>query len=420
MGFNMSEIYQIIKQLESTSSRLEKESILKKNRDNVILKQVFSATLNPFINYYIKKIPDYVAFEYPTFSLENAIDSLKVLSSRERTGNSGIAHLKMILENVTTFDVEIIKRIIDRDMKCGVDTKTVNKIWPGLIPTFDVCLSHKDISGIKFPAYAQTKMDGARCHVYWDGVQALAFSRNGKQFELHGALNDAASKIMITGQTWDGELLFRDPKTQKVLDRKTSNGLANKANKGTLSIEESKNVIFVAWDVVDFTSKIPYEDRISKVQSFGNIFKVPTVKVKTEEEAWEFYQEQIIDGQEGAILKNTDMIWEPKRVKSMGKMKQIEDADLIVVGWEEGTGKNIGKLGALVCETAEGKVKVNVGTGFSDEERLITDDYVGKVIAVQYNQLITDKKTGEYSLFLPRFIEVRNDKSVANKFGDLK
>jgi ATP-dependent DNA ligase len=104
----------------------------------------------------------------------------------------------------------------------------------------------------------------------------------------------------------------------------------------------------------------------------------------------------------------------------MGKMKQIEDADLIVVGWEEGTGKNIGKLGALVCETAEGKVKVNVGTGFSDEERLITDDYVGKVITVQYNQLITDKKTGDYSLFLPRFIEVRNDKSVANKFGDLK
>jgi hypothetical protein len=56
-------------------------------------------------------------------------------------------------------------------------------------------------------------------------------------------------------------------------------------------------------------------------------------------------------------------------------------------------------------------VKCSVGTGLSDEERRSDpSEFVGKVLAVKYNALITDKKTGARSLFLPVFVEVRLDK----------
>jgi hypothetical protein len=35
-------------------------------------------------------------------------------------------------------------------------------------------------------------------------------------------------------------------------------------------------------------------------------------------------------------------------------------------------------------------------------------------VAVKYNAVITDKKTGAKSLFLPVFVEIREDKNVAD------
>jgi ATP-dependent DNA ligase len=103
-------------------------------------------------------------------------------------------------------------------------------------------------------------------------------------------------------------------------------------------------------------------------------------------------------------------------------MKAEEECDLKVIGMEEGTGKYDGVLGALVCETADGLLKVNVGTGFSDDDRIdYWDSNIRNVIVtVRYNQKIKDKKTGVHSLFLPRFVCVREDKDVANTLEEIK
>lgn len=411
-------ILSIINELAATSSRLEKEAILKREKSNSVLKRVFSSTLNPFTNYYLKKIPQYNANEGNGICLNFAIDTLNDLAFRHKTGNAGIAHLKDTLESLNRDDAIVIERIVERDLRCGVSEATVNKIWTGLIPTFDVCLAHKDISHIKYPAYAQTKMDGARCHMMWDGVEAKLFSRNGKVFEVSSVFNEAAARLMDPGEVWDGELLFYEG--GKPMDRKTSNGIANKALKGTLSKEEAFKAVFVCWDDVDFSGKVDYFDRWSILRKrFDNEdtvnFKLcHTVIVRSEQEANEFFNEMLERGEEGAILKNMDFKWEPKRVKGVGKMKAELDSTLEVVSVEEGTGKNAGRMGALVCQSKDGYVKVNVGTGFSDELREEFWVNPPKFIDVTYNAIVNDKSTGQNSLFLPRFLKVRLDKEEAD------
>ena len=417
----------ILVEIANTSSTNAKVAILQREKDNDGLKKVIVATLNPFINYYIKKIPEYSRTHPPIF-LGDAMKRLHDFTLRKVTGNAAIDLLKTLLCGMHEYDAEVFTRIIERDLKCGVGSTLVNKVWPGLIPTFEVMLCHKDISGIKYPAFAQCKADGARCHLYWDGSNATAFARSGKQFELHGMLNESAAAMMEAGQTWDGELLVVD-EYGNVLDRKTGNGILNKANKGTISPEEANRIIFVPWDIVDQTGTIEYKDRwntISDVFVLNGYFapkfrQIETRVVENEEEAQIFFEEMLAKGQEGAVLKNFNNVWQGKRVKSCGKMKAEETADLRVVGWVPGTGKYEGMIGALIVETECGKLRCNVGTGFSDDDRKKPPEYyLGAIVEVMYNQVITSKGKDTASLFLPRLMQVRFDKDVANTLGELK
>ena len=92
-------------------------------------------------------------------------------------------------------------------------------------------------------------------------------------------------------------------------------------------------------------------------------------------------------------------------------MKAELEADLKVTGVIPGTGKYEGKIGSLRVESGDGMVTTAVGTGLSDEDRdKAPSEYIGKIVAIKYNALITDKKTKAKSLFLPVFIEIREDK----------
>ena len=71
----------------------------------------------------------------------------------------------------------------------------------------------------------------------------------------------------------------------------------------------------------------------------------------------------------------------------------------------------------MICETDDGLIQTKVGTGFSDEQRkLYTKDFViGKIVELEYNMRIESKREDKVdSLFLPRFIELREDKDTTN------
>jgi ATP-dependent DNA ligase len=441
----MSNIFSIFEQLASDNSRLAKEAILIKNKNNAILQRVFYLALDPFVQFYIRKIPSYDTKPGNLLSLEEALDNLSVLSDRVATGNSAINHLQFILGSVSKEDAKIIERIIAKDMRCGVSEATVNKIWPKAISTYPVMLAsgydQKLVDKITFPAYVQLKLDGMRFNAIVKGTTVEFRSRNGKELNIP---NPAFAIPFIkmaehykADMVFDGELLIADF-AGKPVNRQTGNGILSKSIKGTMNDIEADNVRATLWDAISFESftegidKEPYNVRLAKLNNsithVNNQFTqfrqyvnlVWTKEVNDIHTAQKIFEKFLADGQEGTILKSKTGIWEDKRSKEQIKFKGELECELKVVDWEEGTGKNVGRLGALVCESSDSVIRVNVGSGYSDEQR---DEYtkkvIGKIVTVKYNARIKDK-SGVESLFLPVFIELREDKDKAESSKSIK
>ena len=123
-----------------------------------------------------------------------------------------------------------------------------------------------------------------------------------------------------------------------------------------------------------------------------------------------------MSGKEGVVLKNPTAIWKDGTSKEQIKMKLVCDCDLKVVGFDEGEGKYLGNLGSVVCESSDGMLRTNV-SGFNDKTRSEIwkhrEDYLGKIITVKFNDVMI-KEGQKASLFLPRFVEFRDDKSESD------
>ena len=140
-----------------------------------------------------------------------------------------------------------------------------------------------------------------------------------------------------------------------------------------------------------------------------------TAMVASYDDAEVIFNEALADGEEGVIVKNGDSPWENKRSKYQVKMKAELEADLLVEAVNDGTGKYKGLVGSLACTSKDGTLKVNVGSGLTDEDRKKDpDEFIGKIVSVKYNEKIQDKNSSVSRLFLPIFQEVRLDKTEAD------
>jgi len=426
----------ILEALAATSSRLEKEAILRKNRDDADLKKVFFLALNPMINFYIRKIPEYTSQSLVT--LNWALTELNRFSSRELTGNAAISHLQLVLSSLKESDACVIEKIIKRDLRCGVSEATANKIWKNLIPEYPVMLAsgfdQKAVDKIKFPAVVQHKLDGMRFNAIVKDGKVEFRSRNGKPIDLLGELEEDFLQLFQLqagkGVVYDGELLVKD--AAGILDRKTGNGILNKAVKGTISKKEAMLVCATLWDIIplddfkkeksSFTYKKRFYLALKDAKFTPRVGLVTSHEVNSLDEAQEIFQSYLERGEEGIILKDLNAPWEAKRAKHQVKFKGELECDLKCVEWEKGTGKNANRLGNLVLESADGKIRVSVGTGFTDADRdsIKRKNVVGKIVAIKYNARIQDKNGGPESLFLPVFLEIREDKTVADSSENIK
>jgi ATP-dependent DNA ligase len=256
-------------------------------------------------------------------------------------------------------------------------------------------------------------------------------SRNGKEIQLLGNLDK--DFITLAGDVdcvFDGELLVVEG--DKILDRQTGNGILNKANKGTISVEEASKVRATIWDVIPYLYFIdgecntPYGKRFDSLQLLmkkapSKVFLVQSNEVQNMEEANVLFDRYLSAGLEGIILKDKASIWEDKRSKGQIKFKGELECDLKIVGVEEGTGKYAGMLGAVLLESSDSVIKVRAGSGFSDDQRktLWGENIVDKIAAIKYNMRIKNK-VGEESLFLPIVLEIRDDKTEADSSKDIK
>lgn len=440
-------ILNILNTLASDNGRNFKIDYLKQNVNNTTLMQAVFLALDPYTQFFIRKIPEYDTLSGQMdnrIDLDTAMFMLNKLSTRELTGNAGIEYLRDILSRCNAFDAEVIERIIQKDLKCGVSDSTVNKVWPGLIHEYPCMLAsayeQKLVDKIAFPSFAQLKMDGMRFNAIVKDGKCEFRSRNGKLIDIPTDLFQQPfiemAKLYEQDMVFDGELLVVGV-AGLPLDRKTGNGILNKAVKGTMSEEEAEHVRATVWDAIPVgffaigKYSVPYLERVMQLSqavfnvreytSFGHLVAmVNHTVVETPEEAQKVFLKYLGDGQEGIILKDRFGIWENKRAKHQVKYKGEFECDLLCTDWEEGTGKNVGRLGALRLRTSCGGLEVGVGSGFTDEDRAtIGRDVIGKIITVKYNAVVDDKRTETKSLFLPIFLEIREDKTTADALSKL-
>ena len=424
--------------LASNASRNYKLEKLRENSDHETLREVIRLALCPFTQFYQRKIPTYNC-DGTNANIESILPALYELTSREVTGNAAIEYLRMLLSSLNEDDAKVLERIISKDLKCGVQVSTANDVWMGLIKEYPVMLcspfEQKLVDKISFPAYAQMKMDGMRFNAIVRDGKCEFRSRNGKEILLLGNLEQEF--ISLAGSVdcvFDGELLVMFEGDHQFADRQTGNGILNKANKGTISEEQAAMVHASVWDLIPYAyftdgyCPNPYATRFALLSSLvkeqksegKKIWTVTSTIVETQEEAQEIFQDYLSSGYEGIILKDGSGVWEDKRAKHQIKFKGELECDLKIVAIEEGTGKYAGMLGSLICESADGLVKVSVGSGLTDAQRKsYGQEIVDKIVSIKYNSRIKNK-LGDESLFLPVFIELRDDKDVADSSKDIK
>lgn len=422
-------IVSTIQALAATSSRTDKIAILKKA--DKLFQRFLVAAYDPVVSYGVIQMPDVHGDQDTLETVSGFIldELLPNLASRKLSGKAAQMAIERVLLKLKAEDADVLRNVIRKDLRCGINTGTINSAIKGLIfePPYMRC-SLKDKSNMKKwdwseGIFSQTKADGMFINaiVGVDGVQWM--TRNGQTFpegSLGKVLNAEALWVLKPNHVYMGELLVIDGPT--VLPREVGNGALNSVLKGG-SFEPDQQPILKVWDVVTVdewragSSNHVYNLRLAdcKLISESQVISVIDTRVVYDmQAAMSHYRELVANGEEGTILKHPVLLWKDGTSKDAVKLKVEADVDLLVVGFEQGKGKFAEMVGSLTCETADGGIRVNV-SGFTDGMRKhITenvDQWVGnKVITVRANDIMEADPVS--SLFLPRFVEVREDKDT--------
>ena len=428
----MSAIVEVFEQLRSASGSNEKIEIMKSLTGDVedLFKTICFLTYDPSIDFYLKKFDQGCAETCITLTQALSILSSKI-ASREVTGNAAIDIVEDLYAHLPTGEDEIFYNVIQRDLRIGISAKTINKVWPNLIyiHPYMRCssFSEKNLKNISFPCISQTKMDGMYCDIICNNKQVKIMSRNGQESKmiLSDSVKSELTKL-FNGFVIQGEMLALT-EDGSYMDRALGNGYLNSDK------IDCDRVQFIAWDLISIDAfdkkvdKTPYNIRYKTLenvisQSDTNYPFVRAVHTKicyTVDEVVDHFKEKRLIGEEGTVIKDMKAIWKDGTSKQQVKVKVIMDCDLKIVEFKEGTGKNVNRLGSILCESSDGEMSVSVGTGFTDEQReeiwRNRESYLGKIIAVQANDCIKGQdEDSTWTLFLPRCLEIRSDKTEAD------
>lgn len=431
--------YDLWSALENTSSTNEKLNILKSVKDDETAKKIFYYTYNGYYNYGIRELPAdawNVTNEKSTLP-GNKFEELMFivldkLRNRELTGNAAQEALINLCYKSTTENAEILNAILNRDLDCGVSYKTINKVWDKLIPTFEIAKAepYNPSKDIQLPMFAETKMNGVRMIATVSNQSITFYSSNGNVINgldfLANQILELVSDLKTPHLILDGEFTGTN--------RKSISGYVNKLLKDTYTEKDiqylKENSLFTVFDILPLKVWInksvsrPLNERKAQIRKLfkgkelKNIEQISTWIINTKEEINKLFDELYQKGEEGIILKVMDAPYTFKRSDNFLKLKGENEADLHIAGFTTGGGKRANTVGAIICESSCGKVKVNVGSGLSDEdlEYIVKNQkaLIGSVVTIRFNEIIKDKNSDTYSLFLPRFIEFRRDKLVGD------
>jgi DNA ligase-1 len=420
--------WEVIVELESDNSRLFKESVIKREAEagNDELFRGFRAALDSMVTYGIKQVEP-KSDDGRGISADRFWTLAKQLAERELTGDAARGAINYLRMNAREDEWNNWYRLIlIKDLRCGVSEKTINKMVGDVnglynIPVFSCQLAHdganheSKVCGKKF---IETKLDGVRVITicYPSGVVDM-FSRNGKELVNFPHVKQQLAKhakLFKTAVVLDGEIMsasFQD--LMKQVHRKTDvtsdDAVLNLFD--ILSLDEFK-VGRGAYPQTDRSALLknwyePIRDHMPNV----TVLEHELVDLDTDAGRTKFAQinaDAIAGGYEGIMIKDPEAIYECKRSHAWLKQKPFIEVSLTIVGFEEGTGRNLGKLGAIIVEGEDdGKlIRTNVGSGLTDADRDSfwndRDSLLGRIVEVRADA-VTQNQDGSFSLRFPRF-----------------
>ena len=429
--------YSVISDLENHPSRLNKEAIILAQAEwgNTEFFEGCRLALDPMITFGVKQIPEKKDEDGPGLDWDNFNVLNSSLRNRNLTGNDARDAIAEAIKLSTKNQWNgWYRRILIKDLRCGVSEKTVNKVVEKkyasyAIPVFGCQLAHDSanhegkVTGQKL---IEVKLDGVRVItiVRGDGRVDM-FSRNGKELVNFPHIAEQIANVVKTKGTdknkdvvLDGEVMsssFQD--LMKQVHRKSD--------------VQSDDAVLNLFDVIplaDFEQGVwntPQKTRSEMVKFWVDTYQdlMPNVTYVANElvdldtpagqrRFKEINQKAINGGYEGIMIKDPEAPYECKRTASWLKLKPFIEVSLSVTAVEEGTGRNVGKLGALVCEGEDDnkRIRVNCGSGFSDSQRdtfwISRDSLIGSIAEVRADA-ITQNQDGSYSLRFPRFLHFR-------------
>lgn len=445
-------ILQIINEIANESSTNQKMVILGKYSTNETLKKVIYLAESRRVKFWIKQIPT-INSNSGVSTLETALESILKLSDRTYTGHSAQNYLKSILESLNEDDTIVLSKIIQKDLKIGMGSKNINKVWGanfieetsymGAQPYSDKNVTAILSSG---KAFSQHKMDGRYCNAVIKNNHAYLESRGGEPSYLAEASFVKELSTINSNVVLNGELVISGISRYEsngiiaslvTMSKKLDDGLDitkeiqkfNKSN--TIKYEEAlKSIQFVVWDFITEDeyyagySSVRYENRWSDLTEFINFYNftnirlVDSIIVSTKEEVINHFKTLISRNEEGTILKSFDNVWKSGKPNTQCKVKIELDFDLKIVGFNYGTKgtKNEHVISSINVESSDGLLKTSPG-GINEADM----NYITNNQSTLLNTIVKVKCSGvsqnslkEYSLLHPVFIELRTDKKDAD------
>lgn len=423
----MTNSWKIIQELESNNSRLFKESVIQKHLNNEVFQEGLAMCLDPLVTFGVKQVPesgtDGNGLDWKDFK-----KSANLLIERDRTGHAA-RDLIIDLMNLSTRDQWNIwyRRILIKDLRCGVSEKTVNNVAKRMnldfrVPVFSCMLAHdgaKHPKKIKGDCLVEYKYDGVRVIAIVIKSKATLYSRNGKIFNNFNHIENALSKPEYNNIVFDGEVMSDDFQAlMKQVYRKSG------AN--------TEDAYLALFDMIPFKefnegkSKLNSFERKQELNKLSSTFtseiKLVDYEIinfddnKGQDKFLKMNKEALDKGFEGLMIKPNNNYYECKRSHAWLKIKPFIEVTLKVIDIQEGTGKHEGKLGAFTVEGKDdGKFfSLSVGSGLTDEQRdkywEAKDKLIGRLVEVRADAITKSIEGEHFSLRFPRFKNFRGFK----------
>ena len=418
-------------EITQNNSRKYKQEVLRKYKDDEVIKKYLQIAFNPYTVYGIssKKLNKIVG-GYSFTDIETIFELFDYLEEHNTGTDKDISICQMALNNVRIWNKEagaILESLICKDLSIGCDAKTINKEIPGLIPTFNVQLANKYFDK---PEYVEgktfaltTKIDGGRIIALKENGQVSFYTRAGQKYEGLVDLEQEMSDLLPDGLCLDGEITLLN---NKGVPSKEAYKQAMKVTRADGEKHGVKMIVFDAMLAEEFRNQKcdrAWEERRRALEMiFGprelTYFELLPVLYQGDntEMILKWLDAAIAGQQEGIMINIVNAPYEFKRTNSLLKVKKMSTLDLEIIGFEEGTGRLAGTLGAILVRYKNGNT-VKVGSGFSDRLRIeiwaSRDEWLGNICEIQYFEETTNADGGE-SLRFPVFKDYRPDKIKAD------